>query len=101
MVENTGGEWKTAWMFRQNSTSKQNAHLVICVIPDRGELMEVALPGALMHAQIMSQCHRGGWLLDEPGSWGGYNVDSNISVVRGYQIATTITDSARVMNKCN
>lgn len=60
------GEWKTGWMFRQNSASKQNAGLIICVIPVRGELMEVALPGALMHAQILAKRRI---FLGEPGSW--------------------------------
>lgn len=65
MPENTG-ERKTGWVFRQNSTSKQIAHLIICVIPVRGELMEVALPGALMHAQILPERRI---FLDEAGSW--------------------------------
>lgn len=38
-------------MFRQNSTFKQNVHLIICAIPVSGKLMEVALLGVLMHAQ--------------------------------------------------
>lgn len=42
-------------MFRQNSRFKQNAHLMICVIPVSGKLMEVALPGILMHAQNVSK----------------------------------------------
>lgn len=64
MTENRK-EWKTGWMFWQNSTSKPNADSIICVIPVRDLLMEAALPGALMLAQILSKRRI---FLDEPGS---------------------------------
>lgn len=55
MTENRGGKWKTKRMFRQNSTFKENAHLMICVIPVSGKLMEVALPRVLRQAQNISK----------------------------------------------